>query len=338
MPTIHYNYAIKHLNSFGIDVNAKLFTEVRTEEELKTLFSSAVVKENQLLVLGGGSNMLFTKDYEGLIIKVSIKGIDVKDDEHHVYVTAGAGEVWHDFVKYCVAKQYCGLENLTLIPGTVGASPVQNIGAYGVEIKDVFESCVAFDTQTNQLVTFSNKDCEFAYRDSLFKSKAKGRFIITHVTFKLAKTPTLKIHYGVIKEELAAEGILAPSIRDVSDVVAKIRVNKLPEPKTIGNAGSFFKNPVVSQSVFNKLKEKFDDIANYPLADGSVKLAAGWLIEKCGFKGVVDGNTGTWKNQALVLVNYGEATGLEVYNFSEKVINTVQNTFGVTLEREVNIF
>lgn len=336
MPLLE-NQSLKQLNTFGIDVNAKLYAAISSEADLAAIFSNPVVKENKLLVLGGGSNMLFIKDYDGLVLKISIKGIDVREEGEDVLVTAGAGEVWDSLVKYCVANGYAGIENLTLIPGTVGASPIQNIGAYGVEIKDVFESCTAFEIATGQIKTFSRADCEFAYRESVFKGKLKGQFIVTSVTYRLSRTAKLQTHYGAVNAELERRGITEPSIADVSEVVAAIRVSKLPDPSTIGNAGSFFKNPIVDKVVFDDLLLQFPDMPHYPAPDGRVKLAAGWLIEYCGFKGVVDGNTGTWKNQALVLVNHGGATGQEVYRFSEKIINTVQQKFGVLLEREVNI-
>lgn len=337
MPFIS-NYSLKNLNTFGIDVNAKLYVDVSTEADLKEVFASPLVKENKLLVLGGGSNMLFTKDYDGLVLKVNIKGINVVQQGDDVLVTAGAGEVWDILVKYCVAHGYAGLENLTLIPGTVGASPIQNIGAYGVEIKDVLESCTAFEIATGDIKTFSKADCEFGYRESIFKGKLKGKYIITSVTYRLSKIPNLQTHYGAINTELERRGIASPTIADVSNVVAAIRVSKLPDPSTIGNAGSFFKNPVIDQQSFDKLLSNFPDIPHYPAPNGRVKLAAGWLIEQCGFKGMIDGHTGTWKNQALVLVNHGGATGQEVYRFSEKIIETVRQKFGVLLEREVNIF
>lgn len=331
------NQSLKDLNTFGISVNAKFFTEILAEEDLQEVFSEPVVKENKILVLGGGSNMLFIKDYEGLVLKISIKGISVEEAGEDVLVTAGAGEVWNDLVGYCVKHQYAGLENLTLIPGTVGASPIQNIGAYGVEIKDVFEYCNAFEIATGEIKRFSKADCEFGYRESIFKGKLKGKYIITSVTYRLSKIPNLQTHYGAINAELERRGVTAPTIADVSDVVAAIRVSKLPDPSTIGNAGSFFKNPIIERSIFEQLVSQFPDIPHYPAPNGNVKLAAGWLIEACGFKGVVEGNTGTWKNQALVLVNHGGATGQEVYRFSETIINTVQQKFGVLLEREVNI-
>jgi len=337
------NYSLKQLNTFGIAINAKLYADISSEADLTEVFANPIVKENKLLVLGGGSNMLFTKEYDGLVLKISIKGINVESAKSvekqgdDVFVTAGAGEVWDSLVKYCVAKGYAGLENLTLIPGTVGASPIQNIGAYGVEIKDVFESCTAFEIATGQIKTFTKADCGFAYRESVFKGKLKGQYIITSVTYKLSRKANLQTHYGAINSELERRGITQPTIADVSEVVAAIRVSKLPDPSTIGNAGSFFKNPIIDKEVFDELLSKFPDMPYYPAPDGRVKLAAGWLIESCGFKGIVEGNTGTWKNQALVLVNHGGATGQEVYRFSEKIIHTVQQKFGVSLEREVNI-
>ncbi len=336
MPLLE-NHSLKQLNTFGIDVNAKLYADILSENDLIAVFSNPVVKENKLLILGGGSNMLFTKDYDGLVLKMSIKGIDVVEEGDDVLVKAGGGEVWDGLVKYCVAKGYAGIENLTLIPGTVGASPIQNIGAYGVEVKDVFESCTAFEIATGQLKTFTKADCEFAYRESVFKGKLKEQFIVTSVTYRLSRTANLQTHYGAINAELERREIAEPTIADVSEVVAAIRVSKLPDPSTIGNAGSFFKNPIIDQIIFDDLLSRFPDIPHYPAPDGRVKLAAGWLIEFCGFKGLIEGNTGTWKNQALVLVNHGGATGQEVYRFSEKIINTVQQKFGVLLEREVNI-
>lgn len=338
MSVIQTHISLKSYNTFAIAINAKFFAEVKDETALKKVFATEVARNEKLLVLGGGSNMLFTNDYDGLVLKISIKGIDVKEVGDTVLVTAGAGEVWDNLVKYCVANGYAGLENLTLIPGTVGASPIQNIGAYGVEIKDVFESCTAFEIATGQMKTFYKADCEFAYRESIFKGKLKGKYIITSVTYKLSRVANLQTHYGAINTELERRGILNPSIADISEVVAAIRVSKLPDPSTIGNAGSFFKNPIIDQTIFDALFLKFPDLPHYPATAGKIKLAAGWLIEQCNFKGVVDGNTGTWKNQALVLVNHGGATGQEVYRFSEKIINTVQQKFGVLLEREVNIF
>lgn len=335
---IQENVSLKPYNTFAIDVKAKFFAEVKNERDLKEVFVTEIARQNKLLVLGGGSNMLFTEDFDGLIIKVSFLGIDYKLENEAVMVTAGGGVVWNDFVNFCLAHEFAGVENLALIPGTVGASPIQNIGAYGVELKDVFYSCAAFEIETGITRTFNYTDCKFGYRDSVFKNEQKGKYIITAVVFKLNKKAELKTQYGAITAELKNRNITTPSISDIARVVSAIRVSKLPDPKTIGNAGSFFKNPVIAQTVFNILIKQFPEVVNYPAPNNKVKLAAGWLIEQCGFKGVIFGQTGTWKNQALVLVNHGGATGHEVYSFSELIIKTVYNKFGIKLEREVNVF
>lgn len=337
MLQIQENISLKPYNSFGIDVKAGYFAEVFSEADLAGLFKSSIVKSQKLLVIGGGSNVLFTEDYDGLVVKISIKGIQSKVMDDRVLVTAGAGEVWNDFVNYCVKHHFAGVENLSLIPGTVGASPIQNIGAYGVELKDVFESCMAFEIKTGEIKTFTYNDCHFGYRESIFKGALRGQFIITSVTFRLSSEAKINTSYGAIETELLNRGIENPDIADVSAAVSHIRVSKLPDPSTIGNAGSFFKNPVIEKHEFADIVAEHPDVVHYPTADDKIKLAAGWLIEQCGWKGKVVGQTGTWKNQALVLVNHGQATGTEVYNFSEQIIDSVKSTFGVTLEREVNI-
>ncbi|CAM4137256.1 UDP-N-acetylmuramate dehydrogenase [Pedobacter westerhofensis] len=340
MYLLQENKSLKSYNTFGIDVKARFFAEINNEEDLRALRLDPVFKENQLLVLGGGSNMLFTKDFDGLVLKVSIPGIRAArsaEDEDQVLVTAGAGIVWNDLVNYCVEQEFAGMENLSLIPGTVGASPIQNIGAYGVELKDIFESCTAFEIATGEFKIFDFEDCHFAYRDSIFKNDLKGQYLITAVTFRLNTQARINSQYGAIQSVLAERGIRRPTIADISKIVAEIRVSKLPDPSTIGNAGSFFKNPIIGKAEYESIIQTFPDLISYPAGKEKVKLAAGWLIESCGFKGIVDGNTGTWKNQALVLVNHGQATGTEVYSFSEKIIDTVEAKFGVKLEREVNI-
>ncbi|WP_316845232.1 UDP-N-acetylmuramate dehydrogenase [Pedobacter psychrodurus] len=337
MLQIQENISLKPYNSFGIDVKANYFAEIFDEAGLIKLFKNEVVKSNKLLIIGGGSNVLFTEDYKGLVIKISIKGIQSEVLEDKVLVTAGAGEVWNNFVNYCVAHHFAGVENLSLIPGTVGASPIQNIGAYGVELKDVFESCTAFEIKTGQVKTFTYADCQFGYRESIFKGALKGQYIITSVTFRLSAEAKINTSYGAIETELLNRGIENPNIADVSAAVSHIRVSKLPDPSTIGNAGSFFKNPVIEKYEFADVVAKHPDVVHYPTADDKIKLAAGWLIEQCGWKGKVVGQTGTWKNQALVLVNHGGATGTEVFQFSAQIIDSVKSTFGVTLEREVNI-
>ena len=338
MSVVQEYKSIKPYNSFGIEVKSRYFVEVLTELDLQELLRSPIISQHELLVLGGGSNILFTRDFDGLIIKMSIPGISIiPANSDEIIVSSGAGVVWNDLVNYCVSNGFAGIENLSLIPGTVGASPIQNIGAYGVELKDVFHSCKAYNISTGEPRIFSFDDCRFGYRDSIFKNELKNKYIITAVNFKLTKNGHINTQYGAIKEELAKRNIIDPDISDISEVVASIRVSKLPDPSTIGNAGSFFKNPVIEQDEFQRLVRQFPDIVNFPAPGGKIKIAAGWLIEQCGFKGKVVGNTGTWKNQALVIVNHGGATGHEVYSFSEQIIEKVDAKFGIRLEREVNI-
>ncbi|MCZ4225078.1 UDP-N-acetylmuramate dehydrogenase [Pedobacter rhodius] len=337
MLQIQQNISLKPYNTFGIDLKASFFAEIFAESDLKMLFENELVKSQKLLIIGGGSNILFTQDYDGLVLKMSIKGIEAKVEGNIVKVTAGAGVIWNDFVNYCVENRFAGVENLSLIPGTVGASPIQNIGAYGVELKDVFDSCTAFEIKIGAIKTFLHADCHFGYRESIFKNELKGGYIITSVTFNLKTEAALNTSYGAIEAELQKRGIENPGLADVSAAVSHIRVSKLPDPSTIGNAGSFFKNPVIEKYEFAEIVSKHPDVVHYPTADGKIKLAAGWLIEQCGWKGKTQGNTGTWKNQALVLVNHGNASGKEVYDFSEQIIDSVKSTFGVTLAREVNI-
>ncbi|SMO35601.1 UDP-N-acetylmuramate dehydrogenase [Solitalea koreensis] len=335
---IQHNKSLRKLNSFGVDVNARNFVEITDREQLTELFLNKEVSRQPLLILGGGSNMLFTHDFNGLVVKVNIKSISSTEEGDDVYVHAGGGEVWNDLVMYCVNNGFCGMENLSLIPGSVGAAPIQNIGAYGVEVKDIFHSLEAFDITSLSFRTFTKEECEFGYRESVFKGRFKGQYIICSVNFKLSKTPKLNTSYGAIETELKNRGIEKPTIKDVSDVVSHIRVSKLPDPSTIGNAGSFFKNPIISAQHFQSVVTAHPDVVNYPAGEGKIKLAAGWLIEQCGWKGKVVGHTGTWKNQALVLVNHGSATGKEIFDFSARIIQSVNEKFGVELEREVNIF
>jgi len=337
MLQIQENVSLKNFNTFGIDVSARYFVEIGHEDELVELFMDPQWLQMERLVLGGGSNMLFVNDFDGLVIRMNIRGIEHRINHNEVFVEAGAGEVWNDLVNFCVAREYAGIENLSLIPGSVGASPIQNIGAYGVELKDVFYSCQAFEIATGTFKKFTNEDCRFGYRDSIFKNELKEKYIITSVKFKLSLIPNLNLKYGAIEQELTNRGITNPTIKDISQVVSHIRVSKLPDPSTIGNAGSFFKNPVITADQFEHVRSKFPEVVNYPAGNDLVKLAAGWLIEQCGWKGKVVGHTGTWKNQALVLVNHGEATGEEVYSFSSQIIDSVYRKFGVLLDREVNI-
>ena len=337
MLQIQENVSLKHFNTFGIDANARYFAEISREHELVELFADPQWMQTERLVLGGGSNMLLVSNFDGLVIRLNIRGIQHRISHNDVFVEAGAGEVWNDLVNFCVDRNYAGMENLSLIPGSVGASPIQNIGAYGVELKDVFESCRAFEIATGEFRTFTKADCNFGYRESVFKTELAGQYIIVSVKFRLSLVPNFNLKYGAIEQELANRGISQPTIEDISKVVSHIRVSKLPDPSTIGNAGSFFKNPVIPEVEFDVVKEKFPDVVNYPAGDGFIKLAAGWLIEQCGWKGKVVGNTGTYQNQALVLVNYGGATGQEVYNLSSQIIDSVYTKFGVMLQREVNI-
>ncbi|WP_460554599.1 UDP-N-acetylmuramate dehydrogenase [Ferruginibacter profundus] len=347
---IQPNISLKKYNTFGIDVMAKYFASFDSTDSLGQLLqyddARAATQKNRvpLLILGGGSNMLFTKNFDGIVLKNEIKGIDIINaDDDYVYIKAGAGEHWHRFVLHCINNNLAGVENLSLIPGNVGASPMQNIGAYGVEIKDVFHSLEAFHLQEKKMVTFSLDDCAFGYRESVFKKKYKNQFVITSVTYKLSKKPVFNTSYGAIEQELEKMGIQELSIKAISDAVINIRTSKLPDPAQIGNAGSFFKNPEVSSHQFQQLTQMYPSVVGYHLPNGNVKLAAGWLIEQCGpgesvsWKGYRSGDAGCHAKQALVLVNYGNAKGDEIFALSEAIIKSVFQKFGVELEREVNI-
>jgi len=307
-------------------------------KELKDYFSDPGLSKLPLLMLGGGSNLLLTKNYEGLVSKNELSGIEILTADNSVFVKSAAGENWHDLVLFTIKNNLGGIENLSLIPGSVGAAPMQNIGAYGVEVKDVFHELEAYEIATGKIKKFNAQQCSFGYRESVFKQELKNQFVITSVTLKLTKNPTLNTSYGAINDELKKRGITNPTIKDVSDAVISIRQSKLPDPKEIGNSGSFFKNPVIAKSKFFALKEKFPDIVNYPVDDNNVKLAAGWLIENAGWKGKTIGNYGVHKNQALVLVNYGGANGNDIYQLSEDILKSVKMLYDVELEREVNIF
>ncbi|WP_374459912.1 UDP-N-acetylmuramate dehydrogenase [Chryseobacterium taeanense] len=333
------NFSLKPYNTFGVDAKARYFAEVHSTEELIEALNYSKTSTLPLLFLGGGSNMLLTKDFDGLAIQLNLKGIHedfINDNE--VLVTAKAGENWHEFVMFCLNKNYGGLENLSLIPGNVGTSPMQNIGAYGTEIKDTFVSCTVLNLENLQLETFNLEQCRFGYRDSVFKQEGKGKYVILEVTFKLTrKDHHIKTEYGAITSELKNLGIKNPTIQDVSNAVINIRKSKLPDPKEIGNAGSFFKNPTILLSQFEELQQKFENIPGYTNGD-FVKVPAGWLIEQCGWKGKQIGNVASHKLQALVIINAtGEATGQEIYDFSTKIIDSVHEKFGIELEREVNI-
>jgi UDP-N-acetylmuramate dehydrogenase len=333
---IQENFSLRPYNTFGIAAQARWFSAFAGAEELEALLDAGY--GSPALILGGGSNILFTKDIDGLVLKNEVSGIDeLHEDAEYVYVKAGAGENWHQFVQHCIHKNWAGVENLSLIPGNVGASPMQNIGAYGVEIDDVFWSLEAFHLQDKKIHTFTRSDCAFGYRESVFKTKYKGQFVILSVTFRLHKKPIFHTSYGAIQEELARMGVTELSIKAIAAAVIRIRSSKLPDPKQTGNAGSFFKNPTVPKEKFESLKDVFGDIVGYTNADGSVKLAAGWLIEQCGWKGYRKGDAGCHERQALVLVNYGNAAGSAIYNLSEEILQSVKTKFGVELEREVNI-
>ncbi len=339
---IQENISLKQFNTFGIDVSAKYFATFNSIDELSELleFKKQPTSNDQrpTMILGGGSNILFTKNFDGLVLKNELAGIkEIKEDGHHIYVQVGAGENWHGFVQHCIHKGWAGVENLALIPGNVGASPMQNIGAYGVEIKNLFHSLEAFHVKEKKTRIFSVNDCEFGYRESVFKRKYKDEFVILNVTYRLNKIPVYNTTYGAIEQELGKMGVKQLSIGAISQAVINIRSSKLPDPKLIGNAGSFFKNPHVSAEQFEKLKEDFPKIVGYVQENGDYKLAAGWLIEFCGWKGFRRGDAGCHTWQSLVLVNYGNARGSEIYDLSEEILQSVKEKFGVVLEREVNI-
>ena len=335
---IHENYPLKNLNTFGINAEARYFIALSSIDEIQEIIAEKIFKNNKKLILGGGSNLLFCKNFDGIILKNNLKGIkSIKEDADYYYIKAGAGEVWHDLVMHCINNNYGGVENLSLIPGNVGASPMQNIGAYGVEIKDCFYELDAINIADNTIHTFNKASCKFGYRESVFKQELKNQFIIISVTYKLLKTPIFNTQYGAIEKELEEMGIKELSIKSISKAVCNIRSSKLPNPKEIGNAGSFFKNPEISRNKYEILKNKFPSIVGYDLENGNIKLAAAWLIEQCGWKGKTFGDAGVHKLQALVLVNYGNAIGKEIYDLSQKILESVFTKYEIILEREVNI-
>lgn len=335
---IQHNIDLKEFNTFGISEQCDVFARFSSVQQLKELLTEK--GSASLTILGGGSNVLLTKKVDGWVLRNEIKGFEVvKETEDSVEIKVGAGVVWHDFVLMCIAKGLGGIENLSLIPGSVGASPMQNIGAYGVEIKDVFVELEALNLSTLEVEKFDNKTCQFGYRESIFKRSHKGQYVITHVTYRLTKkNHNINSSYGAIESELEKMGVETPTIKDISDAVIAIRSSKLPDPNKIGNAGSFFKNPVVNTSILSSIQKDFEHIPNYPAPNGKVKLAAGWLIEQAGWKGKTFDNYGVHKKQALVLVNYGGCQGSEIYNLSQQIIDSVKKLFGIKLEREVNIF
>jgi UDP-N-acetylmuramate dehydrogenase len=332
------NLSLKNFNTFGIDVKAKQFIEIQNIDELKHVLKRFYTEE--IFVLGGGSNMLLTENINKTVVYINNKGISVvEESQDHITIEVKAGENWHDLVMWTVNNGYGGLENLALIPGHVGTAPIQNIGAYGVELKDTFESCKAVHRQTISEKTFNLDDCQFGYRNSVFKNELRNQYIITSVKFKLTKN-NHKIHtsYGAIQDQLSKLKISQPQPKDIAKAVTNIRKSKLPDPKKLGNSGSFFKNPIITKLKYDSLKDKFPNIPSYFIDEQHVKVPAGWLVEQSGLKGYRDGDAGVHKNQALVLVNYGQATGEDVLNLSKKVQKTVNDKFDITLEAEVNIF
>ncbi|MGO4822454.1 MULTISPECIES: UDP-N-acetylmuramate dehydrogenase [unclassified Flavobacterium] len=334
---IQNDFSLKNYNTFRIEAKAKQFVAVHTLSELKTVLEEH--KATPKFVLGGGSNMLLTKDINALVIHIDLKGKKIiQEDEEYVWVESQAGENWHEFVLWTIEHDFGGLENMSLIPGNVGTTPVQNIGAYGAEIKDTFISCEAINIQNQEIKSFTNEECHFGYRESIFKNEVKDQFIITSVVYKLTKkNHTIRISYGDITSELAKNNVTNPTLKEVSNAVTAIRKSKLPDPKDLGNSGSFFKNPIIKKSEFERIHKKFPEMKFYEISATEVKVPAGWLIEQTGLKGKRFGDAGVHINQALVLVNYGNATGQEILDVSKHVQDTVYKTFGIKIEAEVNV-
>lgn len=335
---IQENVSLRAYNTFGIDAKAHFFCEAATVADLQAILADPRWRETPKLILGGGSNVLFTRDFPGLTLKMQIMGIEkTAEDDHHVWVTAGAGENWHQFVLYCLAHQYAGVENLSLIPGTVGAAPMQNIGAYGVEFTQVFERLTAVRISDGAVHVFQHADCHFGYRDSVFKNQVKNQYVIATVTCRLNKKPNFHVEYGALQHVLAQQSHAALSIHAISEAVIKIRTAKLPDPKVIGNAGSFFKNPVVDAEKFTLIQAKHPEIPHYAISTGHYKIPAAWLIEQCHWKGYRNNDVGVHEHHALVLVNYGQGSGHAIYQLAQKIQASVQEKFGVEILPEVNI-
>jgi UDP-N-acetylmuramate dehydrogenase len=335
--TIENNFSLKKYNTFGIEAKAKQFVAVHSTDELKTILQQH--QSEPKFILGGGSNMLLTQDIQALVIHVDLKGKKVlKEDNDFVWVESQAGENWHEFVLWTIDQNFGGLENMSLIPGNVGTTPVQNIGAYGTEIKDTFVSCDAMNIATQQMKTFTKEECNFGYRESVFKHEIKDQFIITSVVFKLTKQHhKINTSYGDIIKELEKQNVVTPTLKDVSNAVIAIRQSKLPDPKELGNSGSFFKNPIIPKDQYEKAHALHPEMPHYVVSETQVKVPAGWLIERAGFKGKRFGDAGIHKNQALVLVNYGNATGQEILNVSKDIQATILKEFGIAIEAEVNV-
>lgn len=337
MTIIEENIPLKPYNTFGLEVSARYFTEITTADQLVTLLRDPLWASAKKLFLGGGSNILLLNDFDGLVIKISIKGIRLAEDgPGHVIVQAGAGEIWHEFVLYCIDRNLGGLENMSLIPGTVGAAPMQNIGAYGAEVKDTFYELEALNLKTLRKEVFNRERCHFGYRESFFKHEGKDQYVILNVSFKLSKNPVVNVAYGAIRQTLEEMGVEFPTIREVSNAVIRIRRSKLPDPAEIGNSGSFFKNPEISREEYLKLKEKYPDLPGYEINESQVKVPAGWLIEQSGWKGKRFGGVGVHDKQALVLVNFGSGKGPEIAGLADRIQASVFEKFGITISPEVN--
>lgn len=339
MIKIEENVNLKPYNTFGIEAQARYFCKISTEDQLEELLSSEVYKNERHLILGGGSNILFTKDFDGLIIKVDLTGIQKQHETNEtIDIEVKSGEVWHNLVLYCVQNNLGGIENLSLIPGTVGAAPIQNIGAYGIEIKEVIKKVEAIHLVTGKRKSFSNAECMFGYRESIFKHELKENYFISSVTLTATtKNHLLNTSYGAIQDTLKAMHVTEPTIKTISDAVIHIRKTKLPDPAIIGNAGSFFKNPTIALSQYEQLKKTYPEIPGYPTVNQSVKVPAGWLIEQCGWKGKRIENIGVHTQQALVLVNYGNGKGNEIFQLAKNILSSVKEKFNITLTPEVNI-
>lgn len=335
---VQQNVSLKPYNTFGIDENAAYLAIVDTIDDLDEIFMSGRFRSQKKMILGGGSNILLTRGFTGVVAKNEIRGLHtLNETDDEVLVSVGAGENWHQFVLWCVERGYGGVENLSLIPGTVGAAPMQNIGAYGVELRDVFHSLEAYEMKSGKLVNFFKEDCKFGYRSSVFKGDLKDRYVITKVLFKLSKKPSFNIEYGNLKETLDAMNVTELSLKSVSQAVINIRQSKLPDPIEIGNAGSFFKNPIIEKLHFEALEAQFPSIKSYPVDAENVKVPAGWLIETAGWKGFRDGDIGVHDQQALVLVNHGNGRGRDLFKLSNEIMKSIQENFGIELEREVNV-
>ena len=332
---IQQNISLKQYNTFGIDANAKYFAEYNSEDELKEILRSDILKENHYLHIGGGSNLLFLNDFDGIILHSKINSIEmIKENDDFVWLRAGSGVIWDDFVAFCVENNWCGVENLSLIPGEVGASAVQNIGAYGMEVKDTIETVETIEIETLANKIFTNKECQYDYRKSIFKTELKGKYIVTYVTFKLNKKQDYQLDYQHLKTSVLQKGDI--NLKNIRNTIISIRQEKLPDPKITGNAGSYFMNPIVSKEKYKNLSENYPDIPHYFVSETEEKIPAGWLIEQCGFKGKQIGNVGVHKNQALVIVNFGNATGNEVANLAQQIQHSVKEKFGIEITPEVN--